>query len=191
MLRRASVSLVIMAVLCARTEAATYTLQNPVYGLSAPALGASLQLPISLTISDAAVERGSFNFSSGFAMASSGDTADFVNLTDGSLFISNGFIPGVNLTLKLSFDTQGLISSGSLNLTSNYNDLAFTGSSNRFGGSFIPNGDTLCGAGFDCGVTGTFGLISSVPEPSSLALLSLPVAALVQKRRRPINFGIG
>ena len=183
MLRRASVSLVIMAMFCARTEAATYTLQNPVYGLSAPALAASLQLPISLTISDAAVERGSFNFSSGFTMAPSGDTADFVNLTDGSLFISNSFVPGVNLTLKLSFDTQGLISSGSLILTSNYNDLAFMGSSNRFGGSFIPNGDTLCGAGFDCGVTGTFGLISTVPEPSSLALLGLPVAALVRKRR--------
>lgn len=183
MLRQASVFLVIMATLCARAEAATYTLQNLVYGQSAPALGASLQLPISLTISDAAVARGSFNFSSGLTMASSGDTADFINLIDGNLFISNGFASGGNLTLKLSFDTQRMISAGSLILTSNYNDLAFTGSSNSFGGSFVPSGDTRCGAGFDCGVTGTFGLVSTVPEPSSLALLGLPVAALLQKRR--------
>ena len=173
----------------------TYVLVNLVYNQAAVSAGATSFLgsflnDLSLTVSDAAVVRGSFSVSesgnvpgAGF-LNDSGDLADFVSFSlPTRLFAAPGAVDGV-FTANLTFAADGSVSSGSVSYGGVSDEVHFSGSSASFGGSFGSDQFPACGNG-SCELMGQ--LVSSaslpVPEPTSAVLLVSTLAWLVAARK--------
>ena len=166
---------------------ATYTLVDQVYAYPDPFdPRGNGTLTFTLAISDAAVQRGTFNLQAigGSQLQTfTGDTADLVRFDylGGSLTPGNGRF--INLMLSLTL-TPGS-ASGSINLkgeTSGFNISSNVGG--VWSGSFGAD-NSRCGFGNGCSLVSA--RVASVPEPAPLAMFGLGAAALGMMRRRSLQ----
>lgn len=190
-MRAALLAATIMCGMATGAEASvTYALTNRVYNQVAQDAGAFLNF--SLTVSDAAVARGSFNLSgrgsgnSGFAPSYTGDLADFVSFTANETATPT-FLFG-NLAFNATFGTGGAITASSFTFNGVNEMSQLGGSSNAFGGTFgSDNFGFRCGSNA-CAVNGQLAATAvpnPVPEPVSAAVLGVGLLGLAAWRRRP------
>lgn len=133
---------------------------------------------ISLSVQDSAVQLGFFsanytnqsgNYSGNYFLLSSFSIGNIVNIS------SNAGDVGV-FRANLLFDTDGNVSTGAISFNSNQFGIDLAGSAGALQGAFNSANNT--NAGF---VSGTF---VTVPEPTSLFLLSGSMVCAVWLRRR-------
>ncbi len=187
-----------ICVLSAEAQASvTYELVNPVYNQGAVSAGATGFLAgLDLTVSEAAVARGSFSVSesgnvpsAGF-LNDAGDLADFVSFNlAGRGFVSPSKVDGV-FTARLAFAADGSVSSGSIDYGGQNDEVHFTGSGSSFGGSFGSDQFGACGNG-SCGLMGQLTTASAIPEPASIAILGLGALGLAMLRPRQQALAVG
>lgn len=186
------ITLMIVVLLCGMASTAradvTYTLIDRVYDLAARSVGAFLN--VSLTVSDAAVERGSFTLSGTGdflgPVTYSGDVADFVSFTANETATPDECMCG-SISLNASFASDGAISSAAFDYFGIDEGSELRGSGAAFGGYFnSDNFDFGCSLNV-CTVSGR--LVSDVPEPATGYLLGASILALIQVTRRRAFLG--
>ncbi len=174
----------------------TYELISPVYNQGAVSAGATWFLAgLDLTVSEAAVARGSFTVNesgnvpgAGF-LTDTGDLADFVSfILAGRGFVSPSTVVGA-FSANLTFTADGSVSSGSIDYVGQNDEVHFTGSGSNFGGSFGSDQFNACGNG-RCGLMGQLVTASAVPEPSSIATLGIGVLGLAMLHPKRRSAGI-
>jgi len=174
--------------------AVRYSLVNPVFNQAALDGGAAQFgfAPVDITVSDAAVARGTFNVtlqgSPTLFIVRTGDVADLVSF-HGRELASSTSISG-QLTASLSFAADGSVSSGSLDFFGVSDALRFSGTSASFGGLFASEQYRGCNLDDGCRLVGQ--LVATVtpnpvPEPVSMSLLGVGLLSLAAARKRP-NF---
>ena len=169
--------------------AVRYTLVNPVYNQVAQDAQASLNF--SLTVSDAAVARGSFNLVglSGFLPTGvqplyTGDLTDFVSFTASETATPDRLTGNLNISVSFS---AGAVTASSFTYNGVNEMSQLGGSSSGFGGTFgSDNFSGQCG-GDRCAFTGQLAATTvpnPVPEPISAGLLGAGLLGLAATRRR-------
>ena len=144
------------------------------------ARGATLNL--ALTVSNQAVERGTFNLDESVGTPGSnygtGDLADFQSLSwtvgarDSGYITNNG---GSFTFFQASLTFTDRVPSGMLNVHGETSEFVLSGISGAFAGT-VASDFNNCNSNQDissCKVSGRLEIASSVPEPATLALLSL------------------
>ncbi len=181
-------------------KAVTYALENVSYNRAAQIWNLLPAPDISLTITPAAVARGSFDFHAATGpLQVWGDTADLVAFLIGSTTLGpSGY--GVlysHLDIALDFGADGNVMTGSIDWLGSGTEFNLSGTAARFGGTFSLSDSSSCGMNsnpvYDCRMTGVMvdppdppNLAVATPEPrTSLLLLPLLVAyAAFASRRR-------
>ena len=193
--------------LATAAQAATYTLVGPTYDAVATATLAqkppffrNLEL-LRLTISDAAVQRGSFNILTGSGpgfFVRSGDGDDFVSFSVQGEAVTRSSTSLVGtFSASLAFAPDGSVTSGSVRYGGVLVETDLSGSSANFAGTFnsdflncrsVPPTGGPGGTGPMCGVSGQLALTdftpTAVPEPASIALFCIGTLGLAAMHRR-------
>jgi hypothetical protein len=176
--------------------AVTYALEDVAYNQAALNWNVLAAPAISLTISQSAVDRGSFIFhASTGPLSTSGDVADLIAFRIGSTTLGpTGY--GVlysHLNIALSFAADGTVNSGTIDWLSPSNEFELSGTAESFGGTFSLSDSSSCGYNsnpiYDCRLSGIFvdpPDPAPISEPNAAALLALPLLwfGLDRLRRR-------
>lgn len=174
---------VAMGLLLAQAEAATFTVEDVV---QTPKLATQFPFPAtSLTISDTAVQRGSFLLQEDTLSAYAGNISDFGSFTFGQEIITaTGGGPFYDLSIDLKFSATGLIKSAFLAFSGFSPGFMLSGNGSALTGNYYPFDSASClgGPASDCDITANFvqttNVSSSIPEPGTFLLLGAGMLCL-------------
>ena len=203
MLRHTLAALAVGAMMAGLPRAAdasvTYTLTEQIYTFATPQGSRVPSFPLSFTVSDAAVSRGTFSVRSaggnnGPSPTYLGDVADFVNLLPPFDPITATFLFGSLNDLSATFTASGDIATFSTRFVTR-DDSAELSGTNVITGIISQDNQLSCGSSLasrDCGLSGRLvradgasaGMGVSVPEPMSLALLGMGLLGMTLLHRR-------
>jgi hypothetical protein len=202
---RVAVIAAALLTLAAPSRAALYAFENPVFPVMDPRWHSGdpatyfgetaneFMHKLTIRIGADAIQRGSFtyhysNYGFGFPPVLTGDVADFGGFTFAEYALSPSDRPRYEeLTASLTFDGDGVVTSGSLFWMTDDTELKLSGDANHFGGEFILGANSACNS--ECQVQGQLldppdPAAVNTPEPGTAALLAPLLAGLVWRRRR-------
>ena len=169
----------------------TYVFTGQQYNNESIVRGATLNL--ALTVSNQAVERGTFNLNESVSTPGTnygnGDLADFQSLSWTVGTSDSGYVTttsGSFTSLRALFTFNDGVPSGMLTVHGETSEFALSGTSGGFGGT-VASDFNNCNGDQDisrCKVSGRLEIASSVPEPATLGLLSLGLTTACTIRRR-------
>ena len=141
--------------------------------------------PLSLTFTDAGVAggrvSGSLSASFGAAPQAIG-LAGFVGL---ETFMDGATLTALynSLSLDVTFDATGAVTTDAIDFSGTDLDISIRNGAAALGSDGLLSCTALIDSGA-CTATGSFVRVAAVPEPASLAIVSLPVIGLAAIRRR-------
>ncbi len=165
-----------------------FQLVDMTYNSFAQSLGAGFAF--ALTISDAAVTRGSFNLTGsggGGPTTYVGDVADFVSAVDNADRATATSLVGT-LRIMLNFSSTGAVLSGNINFNPDFSGLSLRGTDGIFSGTFGTEFDHCPAAlpGPQCGLSARLAttnfVATAVPEPASFLALALGTLGAIRAR---------